>query len=77
MRFQGKRIFVTGAAAGIGAATVELFRMAPEFGPLFSEVLTERDAVRDPEHLAAARQGVGPLPPGQWYCPIVSPMIGG
>jgi NAD(P)-dependent dehydrogenase (short-subunit alcohol dehydrogenase family) len=26
MRFQGKRIFVTGAAAGIGAATVELFR---------------------------------------------------
>lgn len=26
MRFEGKRIFVTGAAAGIGAATVELFR---------------------------------------------------
>lgn len=26
MRFAGKRIFVTGAASGIGAATVELFR---------------------------------------------------
>jgi NAD(P)-dependent dehydrogenase (short-subunit alcohol dehydrogenase family) len=26
MRFQGKRVFVTGGASGIGAATVELFR---------------------------------------------------
>jgi meso-butanediol dehydrogenase/(S,S)-butanediol dehydrogenase/diacetyl reductase len=26
MRFDGKRVFVTGAASGIGAATVELFR---------------------------------------------------
>ena len=26
MRFEGKRIFVTGAASGIGAATVELLR---------------------------------------------------
>lgn len=26
MRFEGKRVFVTGAASGIGAATVELFR---------------------------------------------------
>jgi hypothetical protein len=58
-------------------ATVELFVMAPEFGPLFAEVLTVRDAVTDPEHLAAAKQGVGPLPSGQWYCPIVSPLVGG
>ena len=26
MRFTGKRVFVTGAAAGIGEATVQLFR---------------------------------------------------
>jgi hypothetical protein len=58
-------------------ATVELFVMAPEFGRLFPDVLTDRFAATDPEHLAAAKQGVGVLPPGQWYCPIVSPLVGG
>lgn len=58
-------------------STIELFRLAPEFGTLFTEVLTERDAVTDPQHLAAAKQGAGSLLPGQWYCPIVSPMVGG
>jgi hypothetical protein len=58
-------------------ATVELFVMASDFGRLFPEVLTDRFAVLDPEHLAAARQGVGPLSAGQWYCPIVSPLVGG
>jgi hypothetical protein len=58
-------------------ATVELYIMAPEFGRLFPEVLTERYAITDPEHLSAARQGVGVLPAGQWYCPIVSPLVGG
>src|SRR5262249_25295401 len=58
-------------------ATVELFLMAPEFGRLFPEVLIARDTVIDPEHLAAARQGVGSLPPGHWYCPIVAPLVGG
>ncbi len=58
-------------------ATVELYLMAPEFGRLFPEVLTERDAVTDPEHLAAAKQGAGLLPLGQWYSPIVSPLVGG
>jgi hypothetical protein len=58
-------------------ATVELYIMAPEFGKLFPEVLTERYAVTDPEHLTAAREGVGGLHPGHWYCPIVSPLFGG
>jgi len=58
-------------------ATVELFVVAPEFGRLFPEVLTDRFAVTDPEQLAAAKQGVGVLAPGQWYCPIVSPLVGG
>jgi hypothetical protein len=58
-------------------ATVESYILAPEFGRLFQEVLTDRYAVTDPEHLLAARQGVGELPAGKWYCPIVSPLVGG
>jgi hypothetical protein len=61
----------------LALATVELFILAPAFGRLFPEVLTDRYAVTDPEHLAAARQGAGALPPGHWYCPIVSPLVGG
>jgi hypothetical protein len=61
----------------LALATVELYRMAPDFGQLFPEVLTERYAITDPEHLAAAREGVGALPPGHWYCPIVSALVGG
>jgi hypothetical protein len=57
--------------------TVTLYKLAPEFARLFEEVLIERAAITDPEHLAAAREGVGDLPPGHWYCPIVSPLVGG
>jgi len=61
----------------LALATVELYRMAPDFDRLFPEVMTERYAMTDPEHLAAARQGVPTLPPGHWYCPILSPLVGG
>lgn len=61
----------------LSVATVELFRMAEGFDRLFEEVLVERFAVTDPEHLEAARRGAGPLPEGQWYCPVVSPLFGG
>jgi len=51
----------------LALATVELYRMAPDFDRLFPEVMTERYAMTDPEHLAAARQGVPTLPtPGHW-----------
>jgi len=43
MRFQGKRIFITGAAAGIGAATAELFR--EEGGTVFGVDVAESDGV--------------------------------
>lgn len=43
MRFEGKRVFVTGAASGIGAATVELFRK--EGAEVVATDITEADGI--------------------------------
>ena len=57
MRFDGKRVFVTGAAAGIGAATVELFR--GEGATMYGVDVAEADGVHrcdvsDPAAVQAA-----------------------
>jgi meso-butanediol dehydrogenase / (S,S)-butanediol dehydrogenase / diacetyl reductase len=57
MRFQGKRIFVTGAASGIGAATVELLR--EEGAEVVGVDITDAEGVTrcdvtDPVSVAAA-----------------------
>ena len=57
MRFEGKRIFVTGAASGIGAATVELLRK--EGGLVVATDVTKADGivpcdVTDPASVDAA-----------------------
>jgi NAD(P)-dependent dehydrogenase (short-subunit alcohol dehydrogenase family) len=44
MRFEGKRVFVTGAASGIGAATVDLFRK--EGAAVVGVDIVARDDVR-------------------------------
>jgi NAD(P)-dependent dehydrogenase (short-subunit alcohol dehydrogenase family) len=43
MRFHGKRVFVTGGASGIGAATVELFRK--EGAEVVATDITEADGI--------------------------------
>jgi hypothetical protein len=58
-------------------STMETYILADDFGKLFDQVLTERFAVIEPDHLNAARQGAGQLPKGKWYCPALSPLLGG
>lgn len=57
MRFEGKKIFVTGGAAGIGAATVELFRS--EGATVYAVDVVEAEGVHvcdvsDPASVTAA-----------------------
>lgn len=57
MRFEGKRVFVTGAASGIGAATKALFEAegATVYGVDVSEAVdVHRCDVSDPDSVAAA-----------------------